>query len=95
MFFAYLCVSAFYTLFSKDTDEWSALSYFINYSFFGVSAFYCLPKSILRTIIISYSIARTIVSIYCLYDSSICKNIAVNTCIVLTISISFIWTWRD
>ena len=91
--FAYLCVSAFYTLFSNEGDLWNAFSYLINYSFVGIIAYYSLEKSTLKTIIINYSLARLIVSTYALYDFSITKNDAICASVVLTISFSFAWTW--
>lgn len=91
--FAYLCVSAFYTLFSKEGDLWNALSYLINYLFVSIIAYYTLEKSTLKTIIINYSLARLIVSTYALYKFEITKNDAVCACVVLTITFSFTWTW--
>lgn len=91
--FAYLCVSAFYTLFSSEGDLWNAFSYLINYSFVGIIAYYALEKSTLKTIIINYSLARMIVSTYALYEFEITKNDAICACVVLTISFSFAWTW--
>lgn len=91
--FAYLCVSALYTLFSSEGDLWNAFSYLINFSFVGIIAYYALEKCLLRTIIITYSIARLIVSVYALYNFDITKNDAICACVVLTITFSFAWTW--